>query len=246
MSFRLTRPASAVCWEKMSVPVRVLVVDDDRMLCRLLRDYLEPHGFEVFFAHTGPDGVKQALSGAMDAVVLDVMLPGMDGFEVLRRIRASSDVPILMLTARGDEPERIAGLNQGADDYVPKTFSHGELLARLKALVRRAARARPELTLEFGGLSLDPERRVARIEGNRIDLTGVEFDILLALVRADGRVLSREQLLQEASTRGGDVSDRSVDVHISSLRRKLGDDRKPARFIETVRNLGYRLCQGEE
>lgn len=230
----------------MQPPVRILVIDDDRMLCRLLRDYLEPNGFAVSFAHNGVDGVKGALAGEFDAVILDVMLPGLDGFEVLRRIRAVSNVPILMLTARGEEPDRIAGLNRGADDYVPKTFSHNELLARLRAVVRRAMGGKLESGMEARGLTLDPERRVVRLDDARVDLTAVEFDMLQALMRADGRVLSREQLLQEASSRGMEVSDRSVDVHISSLRKKLGDDQKPPRFIETVRSVGYRFRNGGE
>jgi DNA-binding response OmpR family regulator len=223
----------------------VLVVDDDRFLCQLLRDYLTLHSYEVLFAHTGPDGVALALSSELDAVILDVMLPGMDGFEVLRRIRGRSDVPVLMLTARGDEPDRISGLNKGADDYLPKTFSHKELLARLNAVIRRSSSARPKESYAAGDLVVDTARRIARLGDSRLDLTPVEFDILLALMRADGRVLSREQLLQEASKRGFDVSERSVDVHISSLRRKLRDGPKggstPPGYIETVRNIGYRL-----
>lgn len=230
----------------MNAPVRILVIDDDRLLCRLLRDYLEPNGFAVSFAHNGPEGVKGALSGEFDAVILDVMLPGLDGFEVLRRIRAVSNIPIVMLTARGEEPDRVAGLNRGADDYIPKTFSHTELLARLNAVVRRSIGTRPEAPIELRGIAVDPERRAVRVNDARVELTAVEFDMLLALLRANGRVLSREQLLQEASSRGMDVSDRSVDVHISSLRRKLGDDQKPPRYIETVRSLGYRFQTDEE
>ncbi len=234
----------------MDDPLRVLVVDDDRFLCQLLRDYLSLHAFEVSFAHNGPDGVSLALSSEVDAVILDVMLPGMNGFEVLRRIRDRSEVPVLMLTARGDEPDRIAGLNKGADDYLPKTFSHKELLARLNAVIRRSSAARTKDKYSAGDLSVDSARRLAHLSDSRLDLTPVEFDILLALMRAGGRVLSREQLLQEASKRGFDVSERSVDVHISSLRRKLGDGSKAGetlpRYIETVRNIGYRLSSPEE
>ena len=224
----------------MGTTVRALVIDDDRLICQLLAEYLAPHGFEVTAAHTGPDGLTRLWSAEIDVVVLDVMLPGMDGFEVLRRIRARSDVPVMMLTARGSEKERIAGLDNGADDYVPKTFSHRELLARLNALVRRAKLSAGNNTLEAVGISVDPRQRLAKQDGARIDLTAVEFDMLLALMRAAGRVLSREQLLAEASQRGPDVSDRSVDVHISSLRRKLGHERASG-CIETVRSLGYRF-----
>ena len=230
----------------MDDPLRVLVVDDDRFLCQLLRDYLALHRYEVLFAHNGPDGLALALSSEVDAVILDVMLPGMDGFEVMRRIRDRSSVPILMLTARGDEPDRIAGLNKGADDYLPKTFSHKELLARLNAVIRRTTSGRNKECYSSGELAVDSARRLARLGETRLDLTPVEFDILLALLRAGGRVLSREQLLQEASKRGFDVSERSVDVHISSLRRKLGDGTSPTRYIETVRNIGYRLGSAED
>lgn len=226
--------------------LRVLVIDDDRLMCQLLKDYLALHGYEVSFAHTGAEGVNAALTQKPDAVILDVMLPGIDGFEVLRRIRARSNVPILMLTARGDEPDRIDGLNKGADDYLPKTFSHKELLARLNAVIRRASGARRGELLAVGELSVNVAQRIARLGEIRLDLTAVEFDMLLALLQADGRVLSREQLLQGASTRGLDVSERSVDVHISSLRRKLNDGRKEPRYIETVRNIGYRLATSED
>ncbi len=221
------------------------MIDDDRLMCQLLAEYLAPSGYTVTAAHTGPDGVAKAVSPDVDVVILDVMLPGMDGFEVLQRIRARSNVPVMMLTARGSEKERIAGLDGGADDYVPKTFSHRELLSRLNALVRRARLGAGGALLEAVGISVDPQQRVARRDGVRVDLTAVEFDMLLALMRADGRVLSREQLLAEASQRGPDVSDRSVDVHISSLRRKLGHERASS-CIETVRSLGYRFRGAED
>lgn len=229
----------------MSDGRRVLVIDDDRLICQLLAEYLAPHGYAVVAAHSGPEGVNRALAPDIDVVLLDVMLPGMDGFEVLKRIRARSMVPVMMLTARGTEKERIAGLDAGADDYVPKTFSHRELLARLNALMRRA---KPELRgsaqEEAYGVWLDPAQRIAKKDGARVDLTAVEFDILLALLRARGRVLSREQLLQEASQRAPEVSDRSIDVHVSSIRRKLGYE-KTSGCIETVRSMGYRLRDPE-
>jgi len=228
----------------MAQPVRALVIDDDRLMCQLLAQYLAPHGFDVVAAHTGPEGVTRALAPDIEIVILDVMLPGLDGFGVLRAIRARSDVPVLMLTARGEEQERISGLDLGADDYVPKTFSHRELLARIQALLRRSRSAPKTDVLEAYGISLDSARRVVRRNGGRIELTTVEFDVLQALMRAGGRVLSRDQLLQEASQRGPDVSDRAVDVHISSLRRKLGHERS-AGCIETVRSLGYRFRNPE-
>lgn len=224
---------------------RLLVIDDDIKLCRLIKDYLEPMGYAVALAHTGPEGVERALEDRWAAVVLDVMLPGLDGFEVLRRIRTQSDVPVLMLTARGEEPDRIVGLELGADDYLPKTFSPRELLARLRAVTRRSTRATPdpedtaEADLVLGPLHLNAGARLAVLDDQPLDLTPVEFDLLHSLARARGRVKSREQLLDEIRERDYDVFDRSIDVHISALRRKLGDDAREPRFIKTVRSAGY-------
>ncbi len=227
--------------------IRVLLVDDDPTLCKLIRDYLEPLGFEVFFAHTGPEGLRQAAGETWDAVILDVLMPGLDGFEVLRRLRAASDVPVLMLTGMGSETDRIVGLEIGADDYLPKTFSMRELLARLRAVLRR--RGAPaagqgkavEAPVEVNDLCVDPAARLATLAGKVLELTPVEFDVLLSLARGAGRVRSREQLLRDASSRGYDVFDRSIDVHVSSLRRKLGDSASEARYIQTVRAAGYKM-----
>lgn len=225
---------------------RVLIIDDDRKLCRLVRDYLEPLGYDVASAHTGPEGCELALSEPWQAVILDVMLPGLDGFEALKRIRRESDVPVLMLTARGEEADRIVGLEIGADDYLPKTFSARELLARLRAVIRRAARpaakdAGPEAEIVVGQLRVNPAARVAALGDQPLALTPVEFDLLASLARARGRVKSREQLLEEIRARDYDVFDRSIDVHISALRKKLGDDPKSPRFIRTLRAAGYML-----
>jgi DNA-binding response OmpR family regulator len=224
---------------------RVLLVDDDRKLCRLLSGYLGPMGYDVHAVHDGPAGVQAATEEPWHAVVLDVMLPGLDGFEVLKRIRRTSNVPILMLTARGEEPDRIVGLEIGADDYLPKTSSPRELLARLRAVTRRQSLANPAPTddaeVVVGGLRMNPGTRVAVLGDQPLSLTAVEFDLLLSLARAPGRVKSREQLLEEVRERDYDVFDRSVDVHISSLRKKLGDDPRQPRFIETLRSVGYRL-----
>ena len=226
--------------------VPILIVDDDVKLCRLIRDYLEPLGYEVTAAHTGPDGLEAAAKRQFSAVILDVMLPGMNGFDVLRNLRAKSNVPVLMLTGRGEEPDRIVGLELGADDYLPKTFSTRELLARLRAIIRRSSVTReqtesrePEIVV--GELRLDPEARCAVLSGQTLPLTAVEFDLLMSLAKAAGRVRSREQLLNEVADRNFDVFDRSIDVHISSLRKKLGDDSKSPRFIITVRSAGYML-----
>jgi DNA-binding response OmpR family regulator len=226
---------------------RLLVIDDDKKLCRLIRDYLEPMGYEVESAHTGPDGLDKAQTGQHQIVILDVMLPGMDGFEVLKQLRRTSDIPVLMLTSRGEEPDRIVGLEIGADDYLPKTFSTRELLARLRAVTRRATRAAPGaqpeggLEIVVGKLRVNTAARVALLDDRPLTLTPVEFDLLAVLARARGRVKSREQLLEEIRDRNYDVFDRSIDVHISTLRRKLGDDAKEPRFIRTLRSAGYML-----
>ncbi|MBI5384523.1 MAG: response regulator transcription factor [Verrucomicrobia bacterium] len=227
---------------------RVLVIDDDRELCWLVRDYLEPLGYEVLAVHTGPEGVERATAERFDAVILDVMLPGLDGFEVLKRIRAKSDVPVLMLTARGEEADRIVGLEIGADDYLPKTFSTRELLARLRAVTRRSARrAAPvaeedgEREIVVGALRVNPATRQAVIGDKPLDLTTLEFELLACLARSRGRVKTREQLIESLTDRHYDVFDRSVDVHIWSLRKKLGDDPKDPRYIRTVRAVGYML-----
>lgn len=223
---------------------RILIVDDDQKLCRLTRDYLEPMGYAVELAHTGPDGAELAVTEGWAAVVLDVMLPGLDGFEVLKQIRAKSNVPVLMLTSRGEEPDRIVGLELGADDYLPKTYSPRELLARLRAVIRRAAHpSAPSESAEeeivVGALHVNVGARVAVLDDQPLDLTPVEFDLLHSLARARGRVKTREALLEEIRERDYDVFDRSIDVHISALRKKLGDDPKEPRFIKTVRGAGY-------
>lgn len=225
---------------------RLLVIDDDRKLCRLIRDYLEPMGYAVTATHTGPEGVSLATGEEWQAVILDVMLPGMDGFEVLKQIRKISDVPVLMLTGRGEEADRIVGLEIGADDYLPKTFSTRELLARLRAVTRRSVRAahKPEEEIDevvVGALRVNLGARTAVLGDTPLALTPVEFDLLSSLARARGRVKSREQLLDEIRDRNYDVFDRSIDVHISALRKKLGDDPKTPRHIRTVRAAGYML-----
>jgi DNA-binding response OmpR family regulator len=223
----------------------VLVIDDDRKLCRLIADYLEPLGYRVTAAHNGPDGVSAATARPWHAIILDYMLPGMDGLEVLRKVRHACDVPVLMFTARGDEADRIVGLELGADDYLPKTFSPRELLARLRAVTRRNAASlrQPQPPREFvaGPLRVCPDTRTAVLGDQPLSLTPVEFDLLLCLAKACGRVKSREQLVDEIRDRDYDVFDRSVDVHISALRRKLGDDPKNPRFIRTLRSAGYML-----
>jgi len=230
---------------------RLLIIDDDKKLCRLIKDYLEPMGYLVELVHTGPDGAERAVEDGWAAVVLDLMLPGLDGFEVLKRIRAQSNVPVLMLTARGEEPDRIVGLEMGADDYLPKTFSPRELLARLRAVTRRSTQTASSLTAEVepelvvGPLHINVGARVVVLDDHPLDLTPVEFDLLHSLARARGRVKTREQLLEEIRERNYDVFDRSIDVHISALRKKLNDDAKEPRFIKTVRSAGYMFIKPE-
>jgi len=223
---------------------RILIIDDDEKLCRLIQEYLGPMGYEVKSVHTGTEGLQAALEKDYHAVILDVMLPEMDGFEVLKQLRAQSHVPVLMLTSRGDETDRIVGLEIGADDYLPKTFSTRELLARLRAVIRRSqmtptGRENAEEGLRFGSLRIDEGAHEAFLDENRLDLTPIEYQLLVGLARAGGRTLTREQLLDSVTDRNFDVYDRSIDMHISALRGKLGDDPKNPRFIRTVRSVGY-------
>ena len=227
--------------------MRVLVVDDDVKLTALLRDYLEQNGAAVTIAPDGSKGLEALdASGPFDVVLLDVMMPGMDGLETCRRMRQRSQVPIVMLTAKGDEADRVAGLEIGADDYVPKPFSPRELLARIRAVLRRT---RPEPAPEGADLprilaldlAIDTATREVHRAGKRVELTGLEFDILVALARRPGRVIARDRLLAEAGRGDVVVGERTVDVHISHLRQKLGDD--PPRLIKTVRGVGYVLSK---
>lgn len=227
---------------------RILIVDDDQKLARLIRDYLQPMGYEVELRHNGPDGLAEALASPYEAVILDVMMPGMNGIEVLRQLRKKSDVPVLMLTALGEEADRIVGLEIGADDYLPKTFSSRELLARLRAVTRRSRVVHdPESPGELccGQLRLCVETHTAVLGSQALDLTTLEFAILTSLLKSKGRVKSRERLIEEVSERRFDIFDRSIDVHVSSLRKKLGDDAKNPRFIRTIRGIGYTLNEPE-
>ncbi|MCC6334488.1 MAG: response regulator transcription factor [Myxococcales bacterium] len=220
---------------------RVLLIDDDERLPELLSSYLAQNGVTLAHAPDGARGLVMLEQGAYDAVLLDVMMPGLDGLEVCRRIRAKSQVPVIMLTARGDETDRVVGLELGADDYVGKPFSPRELLARLRAVLRRS---RPEVmseALQVADVAIDvPARSVTRA-GAPIELTGIEFDILVALVRRAGRVVPRDALLSEAGRSDVVVGERTVDVHISHLRQKLKDD--PPKLIKTVRGVGYVLAK---
>lgn len=221
--------------------VRVLVVDDDRRLYELLDSYLGQNG--VGSAHA-PDG-RRALElldrETFDAVLLDVMMPGPDGLTVLKKIRERSRIPVIMLTAKGDETDRVVGLELGCDDYLPKPFSPRELLARLKAVLRRTQPEAEEERLSAGGLLLEVGSRTVKHGAEVVELTGLEFDILRALMQRPGQVVPRTRILELAGRGDVSVSDRTVDVHISHLRKKIGDD--PPRLIKTVRGVGYVLSK---
>lgn len=224
---------------------RILLIDDDRKLVRMLGEFLQAQGFGVGVAYDGIEGLERARAETWDLILLDVMMPRLNGFEALRQLRAVSPVPVLMLTARGGDEDRIYGLEGGADDYLPKTASSRELLARIRALLRRsslaAAEPRREKELKLGSLAIDSAARRAALDGTPLALTPVEFDLLLALARYRGSVRSREQLMEQVRDREFEAFDRSIDVHIASLRRKLGDDPRLPRYIRTVRKAGYML-----
>jgi len=224
------------------------MIDDDEKLVSLTREYLESHGFELAAAHDGNAGVEAALSTKPDLVILDLMLPGKDGLEVCRHLRQSSRVPILMLTARGDETDRIVGLEMGADDYLSKPFNARELLARIRAILRRSegdTSTEESSILRAGSLAVDIGSREVTLRGQRVELTTAEFDILHALASSAGRVLSREQLLQRVHGEGWAAYDRSVDVHISRIRQKIEDDPRRPVLLKTVRGVGYQLVRTE-
>ena len=224
--------------------LRVLCIDDDRRLYELLASFLAPNGVTLVHATDGAQGLAALERDVFDAVLLDVMMPGMDGLQVCQRIRQTKQVPIIMLTARGDEADRVVGLELGADDYVPKPFSPRELLARLRAVLRRAQPAAVVAEIVIGRVAIDVGARQVRVGAQPAELTGLEFDILLALARRPGRVVPRETLLAEAGRDDITVNDRTVDVHVSHLRRKLGDDSRSPRLIKTVRGVGYVLAPG--
>ena len=217
----------------------LLLIDDDEELCELLIDYLGQEGFGVEAVHDGEAGLARLSTHHL--VVLDVMLPGMNGFEVLRRLRERSSVPVLMLTARGDDIDRIIGLEMGADDYLPKPFNPRELLARLRAIHRRAEGAGTPGAIRLGDVDLDPATRVARRAGLPLALTSVEFTLLEMLMRAAGRAVTRDALAERVLGRPWSPYDRSIDVHVSNLRRKLGES-EGRDLIKTIRGVGYQYA----
>ncbi len=219
---------------------KVLIVDDDTRLSAMLAEYLAGNGFAVSRSETAGAGIAEIARHQPDIVVLDVMLPDFDGFEALRRIRLTSQVPVVMLTAKGDETDRIVGLEIGADDYLPKPFNPRELLARLRAVLRRRnGGAASHHVMRFGEMEIDPDSRQVRVAGNECALTSYQFDLLVALARHPGRTLSREQLMDLVKGEELEAFDRSIDVHISRIRAAIEADPKKPKRIVTVRGAGY-------
>ena len=228
-----------------NISIRVLLVDDDQKLYQLLDEYFANNSVVLRHAPDGLSALPTLRDETFDAVLLDIMMPGMDGLEVLRRIREKSRLPVIMLTAKGDETDRVVGLELGADDYLAKPFSPRELLARLRAVLRRAQPGLQQEKLSVGGVDIDLGARRVQLDGHSVELTGLEFDLLAALARRAGRVVPRNQLLAEAGRDGISVGERAIDVHISHLRRKLRDDQRQAKLIQTVRGVGYVFARDE-
>jgi two-component system phosphate regulon response regulator OmpR len=226
---------------------RLLLVEDDPRLAEMLKDYLGQAGFEVTVAALGATALKQLSEAHFDAIVLDLMLPDMDGLDVCRRLRPQNDTPIVMLTARGDAIDRIVGLELGADDYLPKPFEPRELLARLRAVVRRRSPGAQaaQTMLRFGRLQIDAASRTALLDGRPRELTAYQFDLLLALSKNAGRVLSRETLMDLVKGEELDAFDRSIDVHISRIRAEIEDNPKRPRRIITIRTAGYLFAKAQ-
>jgi DNA-binding response OmpR family regulator len=228
------------------VGVQVLVVDDEENLVNLLRGYLEREGFEVSEALDGPSALEAARAHAPEIVILDWMLPGLDGMEVLRELRRFSEAYVILLTARSEEVDKIVGLSTGADDYLTKPFSPGELVARVRAMLRRP-RGGPsdlhdELPLGFGDLTIDPGRREVRLRDEVVSLTTLEFDLLSVLASRPGFVFSRSRLLEQVWGQNHFGGEHVVDVHVANLRKKIGDEPAKPRYVETVRGVGYRFA----
>lgn len=229
----------------------VLIIDDDIELCGLVSEYLQAEGFHVEASYDGERGLERALGGNYVLIVLDVMLPGLNGFEVLRRIRSTSRIPVLLLTARGEDVDRIVGLEIGADDYLPKPFNPRELVARIRAILRRSARPEdaeergPDI-VRVGDIELDPATRSVRHRGEAVELTSVEFNLLEVLLREAGRVVTRERLVYAVLSRKFSPFDRSIDMHVSKVRKKLGDSEDGIEHIKTVRGVGYIFTRPRE
>ena len=225
---------------------RILLVEDDARLAGMVSEYLAGAGFRVAVAGRGDAGIERLAREPFDAVVLDLMLPDMDGLEVCRRVRSTNDVPILMLTARGEPADRIVGLEIGADDYLPKPFEPRELLARLKAVLRRGRAPATSALLRFGRLEIDRDARTVRVDGREKMLTGYQFALLAALAENAGRVLTRDQLMDLVKGEPLEAYDRSIDVHVSRIRAAIEDDPKKPKRILTVRGAGYVFARAQD
>lgn len=224
----------------MTKMLQILVVDDDVELCELVAEYLEPDGYKVEAVHDGETGLERALSGDYVLAVLDYMLPGINGFELLKQIRSRSQLPVVMLTARGDAVSRVVGLQIGADDYLPKPFDPHELLARINAVLRRTLATQGVTeTLRVGDIEIDHSTRTIRRAGEVVELTLVEYSLLEKLINSAGRIVSREELVKDVLHRSLSPFDRSIDTHVANLRRKLGHQVNGVERIKTVRSVGY-------
>jgi DNA-binding response OmpR family regulator len=228
------------------VTERILLIEDDARLAAMVRDYLDGAGFRTTRAESGSGGLALQARQAFDAIILDLMLPDMDGLDVCRRIRARAATPILMLTARGDAMDRVVGLEMGADDYLPKPFEPRELLARLKAILRRGKAGLKDDLLRFGRLEIDRGARQVRLDGEARPLTSYQFELVLALAEHAGRVMSREALMDITKAQRLDAFDRSIDVHISRIRAAIEDDPRRPRRVITVRGAGYVFAKAQD
>lgn len=224
----------------------ILLIDDDRRLAKMVQEYLTDAGFRVTVAHDGETGLERHRTDRFEAIVLDLMLPDIDGLEICRRIRTHHATPILMLTAKGEAMDRVIGLELGADDYLPKPFEPRELVARLRAILRRGAAQAESQLLRFGRLEVDDDAREARLDGERCDLTPYQFSLLSVLARGAGRVLSRDHLMNELQGADLEAFDRSIDVHVSRIRSEIEDDPKQPRRVITVRRAGYVFAKTQE
>ncbi|TAL35337.1 MAG: response regulator transcription factor [Spirochaetes bacterium] len=228
------------------MPRDILIIDDDKKLAGLLTEYLAKFELRCRAAHTAGDGLAQIAHAVPDLVILDVMLPGMDGFEVCRRIRASHTVPVIMLTARGELADRVVGLEMGADDYLPKPFEPRELVARIQSVLRRSSPRASSRIARFAGLEIDYHSRAVHVDGNPVELTAMEFGALAVFTRNSGIALDRDRIFELLKGLDDDSYDRSIDVLVSRLRQKLGDDPKAPRFLRTLRGTGYMFIGGED
>jgi DNA-binding response OmpR family regulator len=235
-------------WRVEEMVAHILMIDDDEELAAMVSEYLTAYGLTVTTRTTATDGLKVLSQHRFDALILDVMLPDDDGFAVCQRVRATSPMPILMLTARGDEMDRIVGLELGADDYLPKPFNPRELLARLRALLRRSTLTTQQRTtgLRFGRLEIDRDARLVRVDGEERPLTSYQFELLYTLATHAGRVLSRDALMEQVRGEELDAFDRSIDVHVSRIRAAIEDDPRHPRRIITVRGAGYVFARNQD